>query len=119
MGMFDEVRWESELPFPENLGEHQDHDFSNEWWQTKSLDSNLSRYKVAANGSFWILRGSKDNEHWVRFDHFGTVKFYILLNGDKEDLYLSFESKIDDGVLRSVKLSDDTFIRGKGDLDQS
>ena len=120
MGHFDEIRWESELPFPEDLGEHADHDFSNEWWQTKSLLKRMDRYKVSANGNFWILRGSKDNKHWARYDHFGKVTFYLLRIGVKEDLYLVFDAKIDDGILRSVELSDQTFIRRRGLLtDQS
>ena len=118
MGMFDELLWESELPMPDDLGEHKDHDFSSKLWQTKSLGSSMDKYRVDEEGRFWKEHeeGYYNNrpgtqKWWAEDDYFGVIIFYTFLQGKKEDLFLEYKCKVDDGKLRNVVLSEGTWLQ--------
>lgn len=111
MSLFDELTCVHELPFPDERGEYADYNFSSVIWQTKSLERCMGVYRITEKGklqfkemSAWYNDRPGQDVVWKDHKHYGMLKFYESLQGDKQDLWVEFECKVDGGQTKEFKL---------------
>jgi hypothetical protein len=111
MGMFDEITVKISLPDLQAIGEFANKDLSAHVWQTKSLINCMSHYLIDTDGSLRIRKSIAHYNNrpgksweWVPSDFYGILVFYDMFFGTKQDLWLEFKAKIDDGKLVSLSL---------------
>jgi hypothetical protein len=68
-------------------------------WQTKSLTKSLDFFRISEEGCLEV----RCKNSWKRVEYYGCVRFYDLFLGLKEDLWLEFLAKFDDGLLISLE----------------
>jgi hypothetical protein len=100
MGMFDEVRCKYPMPVKQ--------DFSDQWFQTKSLDCFLDKYEIREDGTLWECEYNGGGD-WVQVKCFtGEIRFYRFhseLVGQRGNRgWVEFSSYFVRGELKQLEL---------------
>jgi hypothetical protein len=133
MGMFDEVRFESDLPTPVGLPARLAHAFKiyvhSSGLQTKDLECLLDVYVVKANGSLvvnsrtWGDASDKFSSAEEFTDFHGRLECHGIFTTDSlqetvsESFYVKYILKFTDGFLVKVEVAEVTLLEGMSVLD--
>ena len=108
MGMFDDIRFEGEIPGePKPKRPH---------FQTKDLECVLDHYVVKTDGSLWRSEWDSDARVWTagqRVSFHGMLNFYTLEHipgtgprGCEDAIWFEYEAKFTDGMLQGIEVVD-------------
>lgn len=129
MGMFDTIQFQYKLPLPESLGELTVSEIQSGSFQTKSLYSALSFYKVDESGQLFRERFEgnwepgdpksksvmsrigcfKHTKEWFEPENYtGTINFYELyqLDKNKSDYWYEADATFINGKVSGIKLKE-------------
>lgn len=116
MGMFDTVLVKKKLlenVFPSDLlALWEDHDGGYFDFQTKDLDNILTTYYLEEDGKVYVRKWNTETEEYEeknrpaselsQYVEFYTFEQYV----GEENVWISFEAQISDGVVREIRLKD-------------
>jgi hypothetical protein len=110
MGMFDYVKCDYELPWPEAK------DFGFEWQSKETDDQYLSRYEIRADGTLWHehydLRWEekpdaflgivqhRDNPRWEQVQHTGELEIHHIIGNAPDHTWYSVLFWFRDGIVK-------------------
>jgi hypothetical protein len=91
MGMFDEVKCDYSLPWPEAAG------FGFEWQSKDTDDQCMSRYEIRADGTIWH---EQESGLWVQLAITGEIEFHHMVGVPPTHDWYSVTFWFRDGVVK-------------------